>query len=141
MLFRSVLLSKCCNPVKGDDIIGYITRGRGISVHRSDCNNVKELVKDEDRIIEVHWVQDENAASYYEVEMEVDANDREGLLQDIMTVIQKADLKLTAISARALQEKIAIINFTIIVKNIEEITKTIRDIKKIDSVYDVKRKK
>ena len=136
-----VLLSKCCNPVKGDDIIGYITRGRGISVHRSDCNNVKELVKDEDRIIEVHWVQDENAASYYEVEMEVDANDREGLLQDIMTVIQKADLKLTAISARALQEKIAIINFTIIVKNIEEITKTIRDIKKIDSVYDVKRKK
>jgi GTP pyrophosphokinase len=73
--------------------------------------------------------------------MEVDANDRDGLLQDIMTVIQKADLKLTAISARALQEKIAIINFTIIVKNIEEITKTIRDIKKIDSVYDVKRKK
>ena len=136
-----VLLSKCCNPVKGDEIIGYITRGRGISVHRSDCNNVKELVKDEDRIIEVHWVQDENAASYYEVEMEVDANDREGLLQDIMTVIQKADLKLTAISARALQEKIAIINFTIIVKNIEEITKMIRDIKKIDSVYDVKRKK
>ena len=73
--------------------------------------------------------------------MEVDANDRDGLLQDIMTVIQKADLKLTAISARAMQEKIAIINFTIIVKNIEEITKTIRDIKKIDSVYDVKRKK
>ena len=136
-----VLLSKCCNPVKGDDIIGYITRGRGISVHRSDCNNVKELVKDEDRIIEVHWVQDENAASFYEVEMEVDANDRDGLLQDIMTVIQKADLKLTAISAKALQEKIAIINFTIIVKNIEEITKMIRDIKKIDSVYDVKRKK
>ena len=77
----------------------------------------------------------------YEVEMEVDANDREGLLQDIMNVIQKSDLKLTAISAKAMQERIATINFTIVVKNIEQITKTIRDIKKIDSVYDVKRKK
>ncbi len=73
--------------------------------------------------------------------MEVDANDRDGLLTDIMNVIQKSDLKLTAISARAMQERIATINFTIIVKNIEQITKTIRDIKKIDSVYDVKRKK
>ena len=136
-----VLLSKCCNPVKGDDIIGYITRGRGISVHRKDCKNVKELIKDEDRIIEVLWAKDESSDASYEVEMEVDANDRDGLLTDIMNVIQKSDLKLTAISARAMQERIATINFTIIVKNIEQITKTIRDIKKIDSVYDVKRKK
>ncbi len=136
-----VLLSKCCNPVKGDDIIGYITRGRGISVHRMDCKNVKALLKDEDRIIEVFWAQDAISDASYEVEMEVDANDRDGLLQDIMNVIQKSDLKLTAISAKAMQERIATINFTIVVKNIEQITKTIRDIKKIDSVYDVKRKK
>lgn len=135
-----VILSKCCNPVPGDEIIGYITRGRGVTVHRKDCKNVKELIKDDGRIIDVFWNQD-HLESLYSVDMEVDANDRDGLLSDIIADLQKQNVKLVAISAKASKEKIATINFTLEVKDIDDINKTIRDLKKIDSVYDVKRKK
>ena len=86
-----VKLSKCCNPVPGDNIIGYITKGRGVSVHRTDCVNVKDLLKEEDRIIDVYWYT-EKAASY-NVDITVYANDRTGLLADVIQVLSNLKQK------------------------------------------------
>ena len=134
-----VRLSKCCNPVPGDEIIGYITRGRGVTVHRKDCKNVKDLIEDEGRIIDVYWdVQKESA---YNVDITVFANDREGLLADVIKVIGSTDTRLIAVSAKASKEKVATVELTLEVKNKEELNKAQRELGKIDSVYDVKRKK
>ena len=134
-----VRLSKCCNPVPGDEIIGYITRGRGVTVHRKDCKNVKDLLEDEGRIIDVYW--DEKKESAYNVDITVFANDREGLLADVIRVIGNTNTRLVAVSAKASKEKIATVELTLEVKNIEDLTKAQRELGKIDSVYDVKRKK
>ena len=134
-----VRLSKCCNPVPGDEIIGYITRGRGVTVHRKDCKNVKDLLEDEGRIIDVYW--DEKKESAYNVDITVFANDREGLLADVIKVIGNTDTRLIAVSAKASKEKIATVELTLEVKNKDELAKAQRELGKIDSVYDVKRKK
>ena len=134
-----VRLSKCCNPVPGDEIIGYITRGRGVTVHRKDCKNVKDLLEDEGRIIDVYW--DEKKESSYNVDITAFANDREGLLADVIKVIGNTNTRLVAVYAKASKEKIATVELTLEVKDIEDLTKAQRELGKIDSVYDVKRKK
>lgn len=134
-----VKMSKCCNPVRGDEIIGYITRGRGVTVHRKDCKNVQDLIKDEGRIIDVCW--DNQEKSSYKVDIIVFANDREGLLTDVIQVISMSDAKMVAISAKANRDKIDIIELTIEVKDLNDLNKVQRAISKVDSVYDVKRKK
>ena len=134
-----VKISKCCSPVPGDEIIGYITRGRGVTVHRKDCKNVKDLFQDEGRIIDVYW--DTEKQSSYNVEISVFANDRDGLLADIIKVISNSESTLIAVSAKSNREKIAVVELTLEVKNIEDLNKTLRLLGKVDSVYDVKRKK
>ena len=135
-----VKLSKCCNPVPGDDIIGYITKGRGVSVHRTDCVNVKDLLVEEDRIIDVKWYE-ENKQSSYTVDIEIFANDRSGLLADIIKEISNQKTKLIAVNSRANKEKIAITDITIEVENLEELNKVLKALRKVDSVYEVNRKK
>lgn len=135
-----VKLSKCCNPVPGDEIIGYITKGRGVSVHRTDCVNVKELFEEEDRIIDVEWFN-QNKQTTYTVDIEIYANDRDGLLADIIKELATIKTKLIAVSARANKEKIAITDVTVEVENIEELNKVLKTLRKVDSVYEVRRKK
>ncbi len=135
-----VKLSKCCNPVPGDEIIGYITKGRGVSVHRTDCVNVKDLLTEENRIIDVEWY-DQNKASSYTVDIEIFANDRNGLLADIIKEISNQKSKLMAVNSRANKEKIAITDITIEVENLEELNKILKALRKVDSVYEVNRKK
>ena len=134
-----VKLSKCCNPLPGDEIIGYITRGRGVSVHRKDCVNVNELLKEENRIIEVHWYNQEKVT--YTVEIEISANDRNGLLADIVQKINDSKAKLLGVNAKATKERIAITDVTLETDSLESLNKIIRELRKIDSVYDVSRKK
>lgn len=134
-----VKLSKCCNPVPGDNIIGYITKGRGVSVHRTDCVNVKDLIKEEDRIIDVYWYTEETAA--YNVDITVFANDRAGLLAEVIQVLGNVKTKLIALNSKTTKEHIATIEITIEVENIEELNKVLKELRKIDSVYEVARKK
>ena len=134
-----VKLSKCCNPVPGDNIIGYITKGRGVSVHRTDCVNVKDLLKEEDRIIDVYWYT-EKAASY-NVDITVFANDRSGLLADVIQVLSNLKTKLMGLNSKATKEHIATIEITIEVENVEELNKVLKELRKVDSVYEVTRKK
>ena len=135
-----VKLSKCCNPVPGDEIIGYITRGRGVTVHRKDCKNVKDLLKDDGRIIDVYW-DEKKETTNYEVEIATYANDRNGLLADVINVISKSNSNLIAVNAKTNREKISIIVATIEVKSIQDLHQVQRDIGKVDSVYEVKRNK
>ena len=132
-----VKLSKCCNPLPGDEIIGYITKGRGVSVHRKDCVNVKDLLSEENRIIDVKWY--EEAKESYNVTIEALANDRKGLLVDILNSIKETKANLMGVSTKTTKERIAIMDINIEVENIEELNKVIRNIKKVDSVYEVRR--
>ena len=132
-----VKLSKCCNPLPGDEIIGYITKGRGVSVHRKDCVNVKDLLTEENRIIDVQWY--EEAKENYNVTLEVLANDRKGLLVDILNTVKETKANLMGVSTKTTKERIAIMDIDLEVENIEELNKVIRNIKKVDSVYEVRR--
>lgn len=134
-----VKLSKCCNPVPGDNIIGYITKGRGVSIHTTECVNIKDLLQQEDRIIDVEWYNEKE--SNYQVDIEAYSNDREGLLADIVKSIYDTKTKLIAINSKVNKEKIVITEITLEVGNLEELNKALKAIRKVDSVYEVKRKK
>lgn len=134
-----VKLSKCCNPVPGDDIIGYITKGRGVSIHRLDCINVKELIGEEDRIIDVEWVDTKKSA--YNVDIEAYSNDRTGLLADILKAIYDTKVELMAVNSKANKEKIVITEITVQVNGLEDLNKVMKSLRKVDSVYEVKRRK
>ena len=134
-----VKLSKCCNPLPGDEIVGYITKGRGVSVHRKDCVNVKDLLTEENRMIDVEWYKE--AKESYQVEIEVLANDRSGLLVDILNVLKDTKAKLMGVNTRTTKERIAIMDISIEIDNLEELNKAIKVIRKVDSVYEVRRKR
>ena len=134
-----VRMSKCCSPVPGDEIIGYITRGRGVTIHRKNCKNVKDLLEDEGRIIDVYW--DEQKSASYNVDINIFANDRAGLLADVIKVVDNSDAKLVAVSAKASKDKIALLELTLEVKDISDLTKVQRELGKVDSVYEIKRNK
>lgn len=135
-----VKLSKCCNPVPGDEIVGYITKGRGVSVHRKDCYNVKELLSEENRMIDVEWYN-ENTETSYQVEVEIYSNDRSGLLVDILKQIGTTKAKILGVNTKTTKERIAIMNITLEVENLDELNKAQKAIRKVDSVYEVRRKK
>ncbi|MBR0351098.1 MAG: bifunctional (p)ppGpp synthetase/guanosine-3',5'-bis(diphosphate) 3'-pyrophosphohydrolase [Clostridia bacterium] len=134
-----VKLSKCCNPLPGDEIVGYITKGRGVSVHRKDCVNVSDLLSEENRMIDVEWYNKNE--SEYNVDVEVFANDRSGLLVDILKELGTTKAKLMGVNTKTTKEKIAIIDMTIEIENLEELNKVLKAVRKVSSVYEVHRRK
>ena len=120
-------------------IVGYITKGRGVSVHRKDCVNVKDLLTEENRMIDVEWYKE--AKESYQVEIEVLANDRSGLLVDILNVLKDTKAKLMGVNTRTTKERIAIMDISIEIDNLEELNKVQKVIRKVDSVYEVRRKR
>ena len=134
-----VRLAKCCNPLPGDEIVGYITKGRGVSVHRKDCQNLKELLNEENRMIDVEWYKNEKTS--YNVEVEVFSNDRDGLLADILRKIGETKAHIMGVNTKTTKERIAIIAITMEVESLNELNKVIKLIRQVESVYEVKRKK
>ena len=134
-----VKLSKCCNPLPGDEIVGYITKGRGVSVHRKDCTNINDLLSEENRMIDVEWYN-ENKVSY-QADIEINSNDRTGLLLDILKEIGTTKAIILGVNTKTTKERIAIIDITLEVENLDELNKAIKVIRKVDSVYEVRRKK
>ena len=134
-----VRLSKCCNPVPGDEIIGFITRGRGVSVHRKDCVNVQDLISQEDRMIDVYWF--DNLQSSYNVDIEILANERNGLLADIIKQIASVKTRLIAVNSKVNKEKIVVTEVTVEVENLDDLNNVLKALRKIDNVYEVNRKK
>lgn len=134
-----VKLSKCCNPLPGDDIIGYITKGRGVSIHRADCINCRNLISNEQRLIDVSWEKETHAS--YITDLTIYANDRNGLVADITLAMGEIKAKLVSINARTTPNRIAIITIGVEVDSVENLMKILKAIRKVDSVYDVHRNK
>jgi GTP pyrophosphokinase len=134
-----IRFSKCCNPVPGDEIVGYITRGRGVSVHQKDCPNVMDLMNEEERFIEVEWNSKTKVS--YNADVEVRATDRKGLLAEITTIIDESKVNINSFHSRTTKDKMAIINFILEITDIEQLNKLIRKFRKIEGVMDVFRAK
>ena len=134
-----VRLSRCCNPVPGDEIIGYITRGRGVSVHRADCTNITGDLSDDERLIEVKWYTAGNVS--YKADINIMANDRASILMEVTNVIAEAKIHLKAINARTTKDQLVIINLTLEINDTEQLEKIIKKLKKVDSVFEVSRSK
>ncbi|MFW5996073.1 MAG: RelA/SpoT family protein [Halanaerobiaceae bacterium] len=133
-----VRLARCCNPVPGDKITGYITRGRGVSIHRKDCPNLQNLIeKDENRIIEVSW--DNERTDSYQVEMTVDAVNRNALLNEITTLIKEEQVNLLSVVARTQKYNRAHIDLSLELSSREHMIDIMNKINDISGVLSVRR--
>ncbi|NGP43443.1 bifunctional (p)ppGpp synthetase/guanosine-3',5'-bis(diphosphate) 3'-pyrophosphohydrolase [Bacillaceae bacterium SIJ1] len=133
-----VRLSKCCNPVPGDDIVGYITKGRGVSVHRSDCPNVTaEDMKH--RLLEVEWEMGPDENKYYNVDIEITGYDRRGLLNEVLQAVNESRTNISQVSGRTDRNKMATIHMSISIHDIGHLQKVAERIKHIPDVYSVRR--
>lgn len=132
-----VRLAHCCHPVPGDDVVGFVTQGRGVSVHRADCLNFAKLREQKERIVEVAW--DENAAAVYHVELRVEALDRANLLRDISTVLSDSGVNILSASVTTRKDRIAVFRFVYETGNMGALKDIIAAIKRIDVVYDAYR--
>jgi len=132
-----VRLSRCCTPVPGDPIIGYVTRGRGVTVHRLDCPNMEDLAKDHDRLIEVAW--EENYQTPRPVEVQVTALDRSGLLADVVSIIADARINMLSTSSRANKSKIATLDLVLEIKDAQQLQYVMQKIAKVRDVMHVER--
>lgn len=131
-----VRLSKCCSPVPGDPIIGFVTRGRGVSVHRADCPNVR-LDEDVDRLIDVEW--DYGMSESFEVNMEISAYDRTGMIADIMAALAEMKISITSINAKVSETKGVTIHLGISIKDLAQFEFVATKIRRLKDVYKVQR--
>jgi len=131
-----VRFAKCCSPVPGEEIFGYITRGRGVSIHRSNCPNAGMLLADEERIIPVEWAK--STSQVFPVTIHVTAGERVGIMMEITRLLLGMNINTKYLNAKSLEDKVDI-TMTFDVKNSEQLNTIIKNILKIDSVLDVQR--
>ena len=131
-----VRFAVCCNPVPGDDILGYVTRGRGVTVHRTDCANVKAS-SEKERLVEVEWEQ--SSTRTYPVAVRIEGWDRDGFLRDVAAVISENQVQLVTLSAAANPDKTATVNATLAVTSVEQLSRVLARIEGIRDVFSVHR--
>lgn len=132
-----VRLAHCCHPVPPDKIIGFVTRGRGVSVHRQDCPNAQNLMTNPERLLEVSW--DTEQAVAYQVEIQVEALDRTKLLRDISSVLSDAGVNILSATVSTKRGRVAVFRFLFEISNLANLSHILAEIKRIDAVYDVYR--
>ena len=137
----AVRFSKCCNPIPGDEIVGFVTRGRGITIHRTDCVNVLNMSEtDRTRLIEAEWQQpDTKEKEKYMAEIQVYANNRTGLLVDISKIFTERKIDLRSINSRTSKQEKATISMSFEIGSKEELRSLIEKIRQVESVIDVER--
>ena len=134
-----IKLAKCCNPVPGDEIIGFITKGRGISVHRCDCTNIVSLPDEEKaRFIEVEW-EDLKAGKSYEATINIIGSDRRGLLSDISKVCDNMDVNLSGVNARTGKDGAMNMTIQLEISSIQEMDRILRALRNIEGITNVYR--
>lgn len=133
-----VRYAKCCSPVPGDEVIGFITKGRGISVHRADCANMKSLpLEEKHKLVDVSWGN--GKGEEYISEIQVKAEDRTGLLSDVMTIIAESNFHLEALNAKSLRQNVASINIKLRINSVDQIRDIMRKIRRLSGVMEVYR--
>lgn len=132
-----IAIAQCCSPVRGDSIVGYITKGKGVKVHRSDCPNI---IREKNRLISVEWDDSDDINRLYSASLLIKCYDRQFLLTDIVTVISQLKITLSHVAAQIEEDKIhSNISVMVDVKNAEELRVLIANIRKVDSVIDIVR--
>lgn len=135
-----VRISRCCNPVPGDEIVGYITKGRGISIHRKDCPNINDSPETQSRLIEVEWEDTSSiAGKEYAADLEIYGYNRSGFLNDVLQVINSTTKNLMSLEAKPAKNKMAMIRVTISIKNLQQLETIVDKIKSVPDVYSVRR--
>ncbi len=129
--------SRCCTPLPGDRILGYVTRGRGVTIHRADCPNTEFLRAHPERLIEVEW--EAVAEGAYQVEIEVEAFDRVGLLKDILAAIADSKTNVVSVNARVRRDKVGVINIVLDIRNVAQLHAVKQKVSKVSEVYSVER--
>jgi GTP pyrophosphokinase len=132
-----VNLARCCTPVPGDEILGFVTVGRGVSVHRSDCPNAKSLGDKPDRLIDVTWRPGKGTS--FAVAIQVEALDRKKLLGDVATVLSEQQINILSASSTTGKDRVARLRFTFELADIAHLAGVLQAIKKVDGVFDAYR--
>jgi GTP pyrophosphokinase len=132
-----VRLSRCCTPVPGDEIMGFVTRGRGVSVHRTDCANAVSLLSQADRVIEVEW--DNDSPGNYTVSVEVEALDRSKLLRDIADTLSEHHVNIISCTSQTATDRIARLRFEFELADPGHLDSILAAVKRVDSVYEAAR--
>ena len=136
----AVRFAKCCSPIPGDEIVGFVTRGRGVTIHRTDCVNVMNLTEsDRVRLIDAEWQGSNFSNGLYTAEINVYANNRTGLLVDISKIFTEKKIDLAAINSRISKQGTATISMTFDVHSTEELNSLVEKIRQVDSVLDIER--
>lgn len=134
-----VRLSHCCNPVPGDAITGYITKGRGVSVHQADCPNIRAAQKSGQRIVSVYWANPDGDKTNYNADIEVQGYNRNGMLNDVLRSINNSTKYLNSVNGKVDHNKMVTISLTIGVRNLQQLQLIMDALKNIRDVYVVKR--
>jgi GTP pyrophosphokinase len=136
----AVRFSKCCNPVPGDDICGFVTRGRGVSIHRRDCVNViKMQEEDRSRLIEARWQSDSQSVGKYAATIKIFANNRSGLLADISRALTEKNIDIISMNTRTSKQGLATMETSFQVSSRNQLREIVDKIRQIDSVIDIER--
>jgi GTP pyrophosphokinase len=133
-----IRLSRCCNPVPGDEIVGFITKGRGVSVHRADCTNI-DSNDAQTRLIPVEWESSLNDRKEYNVDIEISGYDRRGLLNEVLQAVNETKTNISAVSGRSDRNKMATIIMSIAIHNVSHLQRVVERIKQIPDIYSVRR--
>ena len=134
-----VRLSRCCNPVLGDDIIGFVTRGRGVSVHRRDCPNAADLMKEPERIIDVEWEKSPTAATVFRIEVYIEAMDRMNLLRDVVTALAEEGVNVVTSSSATGRDGIARMRYLFQVADVTHVDDILLRLLDVDGVFEARR--
>ncbi|WP_086350360.1 RelA/SpoT family protein [Candidatus Enterococcus clewellii] len=134
-----VRLSRCCNPVPGDKIVGYITKGRGVSIHRADCPNVQHQEELAERMIEVEWEDTNNIRQEYDADLEIYGYNRSGLLNDVLMAVSTMTKNLVSVEAKPTKDKMAVIHITVKIQNLSHLKTIVDKIKNVPDVHSVRR--
>jgi GTP pyrophosphokinase len=132
-----VKLAKCCTPVPGDDVVGFVTRGRGVSVHRKDCTNAGDLLADPERLVEVEWAP--TAGSLFLVNIQVEALDRTRLLSDVTRVLSDAHVNILSATVTTTRDRVAVSRFSFEMADPKHMGHLLAQVRAVEGVYDAYR--
>jgi GTP pyrophosphokinase len=132
-----VRLSRCCSPLPGDEIVGYVTRGRGVSIHRKDCPNLAQDNPTKERYVDVEW--DAVSTGSYAVDVDIEAVDRTGLLADVVNALAEIKAPLMRVNAQTGRSRLAHVSLTVEVNHIEHLNNILKRIRRVDGVLQAYR--
>lgn len=130
-------VAKCCFPVPGDKIIGFITKGKGVTIHRKDCNNLERIAVNSERLIEVEWIKDDNLTT--PTKLFIESIDKPGILANLSALITSANINISSLKANSTHDKRALFEFTIEIKNRNQLINLLNKISQMDGIVNVRR--